>query len=165
MLAEPAKLQRRGRSSRRGQALVEMALVLPFLLAFVGGATDMARAYSAWMTLQAATRNAAEYVATNSVSVAAATNDARRIVCEEAQTTPGFTPGAGGVIDTCTAPTVFVAAYTVSSVAVGATVANPIATTHIRTTLNFSTLLPYPFLPQNTWTMTADSTYSVVRGR
>jgi len=144
---------------------VEMALVVPFLLAFVGGATDMARAYSAWMTLQAATRNAAEYVATNSISVAAATNDARRIVCEETQTVPGFTPGVGGVVDTCTAPTTFVAAYTVSSVAVGATGAHPIATTHIRCTLNFSTLLPYPFLPQGTWTMTADSTYAVIRGR
>jgi Flp pilus assembly protein TadG len=160
-----AKFHRRRGAPKRGQALVEMALVLPFLLAFAGGATDMARAYSAWMTLQAATRNAAEYVATNSVSVAAATNDARRVVCEEMQHVPGFTPGAGGAIDTCTSPTTFVAAYTVSTVAVGATFANPIATTHIRTTLHFHTLLPYPFLPHGTWTMVANSTYAVVRGR
>jgi Flp pilus assembly protein TadG len=160
-----ATFRRRGSTSRRGQALVEMALIVPFLLAFAGGATDMARAYSAYTTLQSATRNAAEYVATNSVSVAAATNDARRIVCEEMQHVPGFTKGAGGVIDTCTSPTTFVAAYTVSSVAVGASPAHPIATTHIRTTLQFHTLLPYPFLPHGTWTMTANSTYAVVRGR
>jgi Flp pilus assembly protein TadG len=160
-----ARFQRRGGTSKRGQALVEMALVVPFLLAFVGGATDMARAYSAWTTLQAATRNAAEYTATNSATVGAATNDARRIVCEETQDVPGFTPGAGGVIDTCTSPTTFVAAYTVSSTQVGATSFNPIATVHIRTRLNFSTLMPYPFLPHGTWTMTANSTYSVVRGR
>ena len=152
-------------ASKRGQALVEMALILPFLLAFAGGATDLARAYSAWNTLQGATRNAAEYVATNSATVGAATNDARRIVCEESQDLPGFTPGAGGVIDTCTSPATFVASYTVSTTQTGATAANPIGTAHIRVTMHFSTLLPYPFLPQGTWTMTANSTYAVIRGR
>jgi Flp pilus assembly protein TadG len=142
-----------------------MALIVPFLLAFAGGATDMARAYAAWNTLQAATRNAAEYVATNSATIGAATNDARRIVCTETQDVPGFTPGAGGAIATCTSPSVFVATYTVSAIQVGATSANPIATVHIRSRLNFSTLMPYPFLPHGTWTMTTDSTYSVIRGR
>jgi Flp pilus assembly protein TadG len=159
------RFHRHTSASKRGQALVEMALILPFLLAFAGGATDLARAYSAWNTLEAATRNAAEYVATNSVSVGAATNDARRIVCEETQDLPGFTPGAGGVIDTCTEPTTFVATYTVSSVQTGASVAHPIGTAHIRCTMHFSTLLPYPFLPQGTWTMTTNSTYAVIRGR
>ena len=159
------RLHHRRSTSKRGQALVEMALIVPFLLAFAGGATDMARAYSAWNTLEGATRNAAEYVATNSATVGAATNDARRIVCEETQDLPGFTPGAGGVIDTCTSPTTFVATYTVSSVQVGASPQHPIGTAHIRCTLNFSTLLPYPFLPHGTWTMTTNSTYAVVRGR
>ena len=104
-------------------------------------------------------------VATTSATVGAATNDARRIVCEETQDLPGFTPGAGGVIDTCTSPTTFVATYTVSSVQVGASAEHPIGTAHIRCTLNFSTLLPYPFLPHGTWTMTTNSTYAVIRGR
>ena len=159
------RLHRRTGASKRGQALVEMALIVPFLLAFAGGATDMARAYAAWTTLESATRNAAEYAAANSTDLADATNDARRIVCEETQDVPGFVPGAGGVIDTCTSPTTFVAVYTVSAVQVGATSQNPIATVHIRCRLNFSTLMPYPFLPENTWTMTTESTYQVIRGR
>ncbi|TMB56325.1 MAG: pilus assembly protein, partial [Chloroflexi bacterium] len=39
------RLHHRRSTSKRGQALVEMALIVPFLLAFAGGATDMARAW------------------------------------------------------------------------------------------------------------------------
>jgi len=143
-----------------------MALVLPFLLAFAGGATDMSRAYAAWVTVQSATRNAAEYAATNSADVTAATNDARSIVCREAQNSPGFVAGTGAnPIDTCTSPSVFVAAFTLSTTQTGASVANPIGTVHIRTRLVFQTLFPYPFLPSGGWTLTSDATYSVVHGR
>jgi len=76
--------------SRRGQSLVEFALILPFLLAFAGAGTDLARAYQAWLTVESATRNAAEYAATSSVDASDAQTDAQRIVCLESHHVPGF---------------------------------------------------------------------------
>jgi Flp pilus assembly protein TadG len=158
----------RARRSSRGQSLVEMALILPFLLAFVGGATDLARAYSAWITLESSVRSAAEYVASDPTvtTQAGALTMATKLVCLESQHTAGFTPGTGPVPDeTCTAPAVTVPSFSVSTTAVGASGANPIGTVHVRATLGFQTLIPYPFLPAGAWTLSADSTYSVVRGR
>jgi len=143
-----------------------MALILPFLLAFAGGATDLARAYQAWLTIESAARNAAEYVATNSADATAAATDARSVVCQEAQVVPGFTPGSGpNPIANCTTPTTTVPSFAISTVQTGATVANPIATVHIRVDLPFTTLFPYPFLPNGGWRLGADATYAVVRGR
>lgn len=156
------KLQRRTRASKRGQSLVEMALILPFLLAFAGGATDFARGYQAWMTLESGVRNAAEYVATNSADATTAATDARRIVCLEATVVPGFTPGTGtSPNETCTAPAVTVPSFSLGMVAAG----DPIGTAHVHATLAFNTLFPYPFLPHGGWTLSADATYSVLRGR
>jgi Flp pilus assembly protein TadG len=159
------RIQARMRTSRRGQSLAEMALILPFLLAFAGGAFDLSRAYAAWLTIESATRNAAEYVATNS-SAAAAASDARSIVCLESSEVPGFAPGAPPNRNAnCTAPVVSVVSFTLSSTQLGATAVNPIGTAHVRTQLVFNTLFPYPLLPEGGWTLSADSTYSVVRGR
>jgi Flp pilus assembly protein TadG len=145
-----------------------MALILPFLLAFAGGATDLARAYQAWLTIESATRNAAEYVATNSADAATALTDAKQHVCVESQNAPGFRKGPGNgvaAIKACTAPATTVPSFTISTVQTGATVANPIATAHVRVTLPFNTLFPYPFVPHGGWILTTDTTYSVVRGR
>ena len=143
-----------------------MALIVPFLLAFAGGATDLARAYQGWLTIQSAARNAAEYVATNSADATAAATDARQVVCQESQTVPGFTPGSGpNAISNCTAPATTVPSFALSTSQTGASVANPIATVHIRVQLPFTTLFPYPFVPSGGWTLAADATYAVVRGR
>ena len=143
-----------------------MALILPFLLAFAGGATDLARAYQAWLTIESAARNAAEYAATNSADSAAALTDAKSVVCTEAQHLPGFTPGnPPNAIKNCTSPVVTVPSFAISTTQTGATTANPIATAHIRVHLNFNTLFPYPFVPHDGWTLKADATYAVVRGR
>jgi len=143
-----------------------MALILPFLLAFAGGATDLARAYQAWLTIESAARNAAEYVATNSADATVAATDARNVVCQESQTAPGFTAGSPpNAIKNCLAPTVTVPSFAISTTQTGATVANPIATAHVRVTLPFNTLFPYPFVPHDGWILTTDTTYSVVRGR
>jgi Flp pilus assembly protein TadG len=153
---------RRSGLSRRGQSLVEMALILPFLLAFAGGATDLARAYQAWLTIDSAVRNAAEYVASNSANATAAAADARRIVCLESTNAPGYTPGTVAPVDeTCTAPAVTVVSFSLVTVAAG----DPMGTAHVRATLVFDTLFPYPFLPNGGWTLSADATYSVLRGR
>ena len=143
-----------------------MALILPFLLAFAGGATDLARAYQAWLTIESAARNAAEYVATNSADATAAATDARHVVCQESQVAPGFTQGSPpNAIQNCVNPVVTVPSFAISTTQVGASGANPIATAHVRVRLPFDTLFPYPFLPQGGWTLTADTTYAVVRGR
>jgi Flp pilus assembly protein TadG len=156
----------RPRNSSRGQSLVELALILPFLLGFAGAATDFARVYQASVNLESSVRNAVEYVATNSADATAAATDARRIVCLESTRSPGFTPGTGAnPNENCTAPAVTVVSFVVSPTALGASGAYPIGTAHVRATLVFNTLLPYPFLPEGGWTLTADATYSVVRGR
>jgi Flp pilus assembly protein TadG len=143
-----------------------MALILPFLLAFAGGATDMARAYQAWLTIESATRNAAEFVATNSADSATALTDARHVVCQESQHAPGFTKGSPpNAIINCTQPAVTVPSFAISTTQTGASTANPIATAHVRVTLQFTTLFPYPFLPHGGWTLNSDSTYAVVRNR
>lgn len=159
---------RRSGLSRRGQSLVEMALILPFLIAFAGGATDMARAYQAWLTIESAARNAAERVATNPLDTTAALAlvDAKEVACQESQDAPGFTPGTGpNAVKNCTSPVTTVPSFAVSTTQTGATAATPIATVHVRVTLPFNTLFPYPFVPQGGWTLTADAHYAVTRNR
>jgi len=150
------------RRSSRGQSLVELALILPFLVAFAGGATDLARAYQASMTLESGVRNAAEYVAGHSATSTAATTDARRVVCLEATVVPGFTAGTGpSPNETCTAPAVTVSGFAVTTVAAG----DQMGSVHVHAALAFNTLFPYPFMPHDGWTLQADSTYSVLRNR
>ncbi|HEX3220214.1 MAG TPA: TadE/TadG family type IV pilus assembly protein [Candidatus Limnocylindria bacterium] len=156
----------RHRRVSRGQSMVEMALILPFLLAFVGGATDFARAFQASITLESSARNAAEYVAGNSADSTAAQADATRVVCLESTGVPGYAPGTGPQPDeTCTNPTVTVTNFSVSTSALGASTRNPIGTVKVTASAPFDTLLPYPFLPDGGWNLTANATYSVVRGR
>ena len=153
------------RTSTRGQSLVELALLLPILLMMAGGATDLARAYQAQLTLESAVRNAAEYVAAPSADQATATTDARRIVCLESRPIPGFAAGpAPAGVEACTAPNVSVSSFAISTTAVGATTRNPIGSARVAGSIGFSTLVPWPFLPSGL-TLSADATYSVVRGR
>ncbi len=160
LLASP-----RGRPSPAGQSLVELALILPLLVGFAGGATDLARAYQAQITLESAVRNAAEYVAANSSDGSAAATDARRVVCLETRDVPGFKAGPGpNGIETCVAPAVAVATFRVSATEPGGTTKNPMGTARIAASLGFQTLVPYPFLPAG-FTLSADSSFTVVRGR
>lgn len=149
--------------SLRGQSLVELALILPFLVAFVGGATDFARAFQASMTLESAVRTAAEQLATNSTDATDAAADAQRIVCLETRNIPGWTQGGGGP-ETCTAPSVSVVSFSVSTASPG-TAANPHGSARVQASVMFDTLFPYPFIPDGAWTLTADESYSVLRNR
>lgn len=143
-----------------------MALILPFLLAFAGGATDLARAYQAWLTIESAARNAAEFIATNSADATVALTDARRVVCQESQQLSGFTPGSPpNPIDNCTSPATTLPSFVISTTQTGASTSNPIVTAHVRVTFPFNTLFPYPFVPHDGWTLTSDATYAVVKGR
>jgi Flp pilus assembly protein TadG len=142
-----------------------MAMLLPLLTAFCGGAIDLARVYQGYLTLQSATRNATEYVATNDADAATAQTDARRIICTETQHVPGFVAGPGGDINTCTAPSVSVVSFTRSTSAPGASTRYPIATVTVQATLSFEMLFHWPILPQGGWSLTATESYAVVQGR
>jgi len=150
-------------ASVKGQALVEMALILPLLLALVGGAVDLARAYQAWLTVESATRNAAEYVATSTTITdsAGALTAAKNVVCTETKGIPGYVASGSS----CTAPSVTVTSFSTSSTDPGASTKNPIATARITVSVQFQTLVPWPLLPRGGLTLSADRSYSIVRGR
>jgi Flp pilus assembly protein TadG len=159
--------------------LVELALILPLLLAISGAAADFATSYQIWLTVESATRNAAEYVATSScvpaaTTCAAAQTDGKRVVCLESQNVPNFTPGPGNNPATCTNPVVTVTWATCNGTSnvvgnvnycPGGSTTNPIRTARVRVTLAYKTLVPWPLLPHGTATLSADEHYSIVAGR
>jgi Flp pilus assembly protein TadG len=57
--------RRSPRASRRGQSVVEFALLLPVILILVLTAVDFGRLYSSWVTLNNSARVAANYAAAN----------------------------------------------------------------------------------------------------
>ncbi len=56
-------LRRRSRNGQRGQSLVELAILMPVLLAMVGGVVEFGLAFSADLTVEAASREAARTAA------------------------------------------------------------------------------------------------------
>ena len=161
--------RRRVRRSR-GQSIAEFALLLPVMLAFLGLTIDFARVFQAWITVTSATRDAAEYAATNGTSSADALTKAKKTICLQSQNIPGFQRSgltSPNDVEQCTRPTVTVVSWSTSvSPLDGASGNNPIATVTIRATVPFSPLFAYPFLTQNgTWTITSDATFSIVQGR
>ncbi len=101
-----------GTASRRGQSLVEFALVLPMLLVLLLGIADFGRVFHAGIVVEAAARNAAEaaaqeYLQLRRDTTALTTADYDRIhavaqatVCEEASRLPDKI-GSGSL---CTMP-------------------------------------------------------------
>jgi Flp pilus assembly protein TadG len=165
-----ARSGHRRRSPRSlGQAVTEFALLLPLLLAFLGLSIDFARVFPAWMTLESATRDAAESAATNATTSDGALTTARRVVCLQAHNLSGFAPSASAPpndIEQCVAPNVSVTAFSLSTTAPGASTRYPIGTATVRVTLPFRTIFGYPIITQNgAWTITTVSSYSVVQGR
>jgi Flp pilus assembly protein TadG len=157
---------RTGRSRRasRGQAMAEFALILPILLGLVGGAVDFARAYEGQMTLQTAARNAAEAAAYNATTDSQAQAAARAVVCAETQRLPGFLPGSGGNVATCTNPTVSVT-WTSDPDAPGANVKYPLVTVTVATSLEFDLTVPWPLLPNGAWTLGTTESIAIMQGR
>jgi Flp pilus assembly protein TadG len=154
----------------RGQSVAEFALLLPVMLAFLGMTIDFARVFQAWITLESATRDAAEYAATNGTSSSDALTKAQMTVCVQSQNIPGFQRSglaSPNDVNQCTNPAVSVVSWSTStSGTVGASSSNPIATVTIRSTVPFSPLFAYPFLTQNgTWTVTSQATFSVAQNR
>jgi len=156
-------------SRGRGQSLVEFAIVLPVMLAFLGLALDFSRVFQAWITLESATRDAAELVATDASTAVEAQQLAQRVVCLQAQNVPGFQPSSSPAptdVERCLAPAVVVVSFDVSSEAPGASTGFPLGTATIESRLLFRPLLIYPFIgPTGTWTVVSRSTFSIIQGR
>jgi Flp pilus assembly protein TadG len=149
----------------RGQSLVEFALILPILLTMVGAAVDIARLYQGWITLEGATRDAAEYAATKETTSSGALTSAKTIICTQTATLPGFASPPGNPTS-CTSPAVSVTSFSLSTTATGASTAYPIATVTVTATLPFRTFFGYPLFTQNgAWTLTSTQTYSIIQGR
>jgi Flp pilus assembly protein TadG len=165
----PASAHRR-RHRGRGQSVAEFALLLPVMLAFLGLTIDFARVFQAWITLESATRDGAEYAATNGTSSSDALTKAQQTVCVQSQNIPGFQRSglaSPNDVNQCTRPTVTVVSWSSSSSGTdGASPNYPIATVTIRSTVPFSPLFAYPFLTNNgTWTVTSQATFSVAQNR
>jgi uncharacterized membrane protein len=152
------------RRNFRGQAMAEFALILPILLALIGGAIDFARVYQASITIQSATRSAAETAATQSADQPTAESQARALVCAASAHLPGFVPGPGGSIPNCVAPAVTVT-FARSITAPGASADYPLGTAQVRSSLDFSLLIPWPMLPGGTWSIGSTQSYSVLQER
>ena len=159
-----SKFLRRTHRSSRGQALAEFALILPILLGLVGAGIDFARAFEGSMTLQTAARNSAEAAAFESTTLAEAQAKARAVVCTETQRLPGFQPGIGGDVATCTSPSVTVT-YSMSATAPGANVKYPLVTVSVATSLDFGLIVPWPLLPNGAWTLGTTQSFSIMQGR
>ena len=65
-----SRVAARGRTARKGQSLVEFALVLPMLLVLLLGIADFGRVFTAGIALEGATRNGAEAAAQEYVQMA-----------------------------------------------------------------------------------------------
>ena len=152
------------RHRSRGQSLVELSLLMPILAAILGGAIDFGRVYQASITLQSATRNAAEAAATDATTQAEAEVIARAVLCSETQDLPGFVPGGGGDIANCTVPAMTVT-FTSSESAPGAVANYPVATATVAASLEFDMLVAWPLLPSGGWTLTPSQSFSIVQNR
>ena len=143
----------RGRRST-GQSLAEFALILPVMLTLLGGAVDFARVYRGWIDLQAATRSAAEYVATTP-NLSSPQTAATTMIC--AQVTGSAS---------CTSVTVTASLSLDYSTGSGASQAHPIGRATVAASMPFQMLFSYPFLTKNgAWTISATESFSVVQNR
>ncbi len=148
----------------RGQAIAEFALLLPMILGLVGAGIDFSRGFAASMTLESAARNAAEAAAFDATTLDEARGIARSVLCTEAQQLPGFVPGSGGDVATCTNPTLSVT-YVRDETAPGANQRYPLVTVTVAATIDFALAVPWPFIPHNTWTLGSTQSFEILQGR
>lgn len=113
------------RLASAGQAVVELALVLPLLLLFLVGIGDWARLYTTGISVEAAAREAAMYGGFSSTywgygNVSGAVSRMETRVCSAASNLPdyaGQTPSGPSTDITCTNPTMVLATgWTLSAI-------------------------------------------------
>jgi Flp pilus assembly protein TadG len=169
----------------RGQSLAEFALVLPVMLAFLGMGVDFARLFFAWIDLESATRDAAQYVASDPnllangsgyYDVNDATNYCSAYPCSSAPTTDAktvldaatgksFTKDSSQV-DCSTTPEVWATiASPDTSAAHGGSNQYPVAKAQVTACFPFRMFVSYPWLKNSTWVVRADRTVTTIVGR
>ena len=126
------------------------------LLLLAGAGLDFSRLYSTWIDLEAATRDAAEYAATNTTTQADALSQAQRIVCAQF-----------GKSSTCTDPAVSATMWPwATDSASGGSNDNPVITVSVTSQTTFRTIVPYPGLTSGgVVTLTSSRKYSIIHGR
>jgi len=126
------------------------------LLLLFGAGLDFSRLYNSWIDLEAATRDAAEYAATNSTTQADALSNAQRIVCAQF-----------GKAATCTDPAVTATMWPLATdSASGGSADNPVVTVSVTSTTTFRTIVPYPGLTRSgIVTLTSTRKYTIIHGR
>jgi len=168
----------RRRRGSRGQSLVEFALLIPVLLLFVGVILDMSRLYQAWVNLESATSDAAQYIASTRDPVTTVfspaqtpstdgtlANNANATRILHAETSQSFTPSTS--LGSCAAPTVTTSmSYSTDQAASGGTAAFPAGTAIVVACEPFRTLFPYPFFTVNgSWTLKSQKQFTTLVGR
>lgn len=164
----------RGRRER-GQSLVEFSIVLPVMLAMVGVIIDAARLYQAWTTLESATRDAAQYLATSDPdptsddhTTAGLDADQKALFIVERATRLTFQrPSVQGVLNGCDQQPKLTTTFSESTaLADGGNAAYPVATAKVMTCVPFRTLFAYPFLTTDgAWILRSEREISVIVGR
>jgi Flp pilus assembly protein TadG len=179
--ATTATARRRGRRlrlrpslDRRGQSLVEFAVVLPVMLAIGGVLIDAARLYQVWTTLESATRDAAQYLATSAKDTSSpdytwAGEDAdskAAYILSVATQYPVARSVSADALASCDVPQVTTTYTQDTSAASGGSVANPLSTATVTVCIPFRTLFAYPFLTTNgAFLLRTERTMSVLMGR
>jgi Flp pilus assembly protein TadG len=178
------QLVRRGHRVR-GQSLAEFALIAPVMLGLLGVGVDFARLFFAWVDLEAATRDAAQYVASDPALLAngsgyydsndttnycatypctsAPSTDAKTVV--DAATGKSFTKSSSQT--DCATPKVWaILSSPDTATASGGSNQYPVASVHVTACFPFRTFVSYPVITTNgTWIVRADRTLSTIVGR
>lgn len=169
----PGPSRRRWR--QRGQSLVEFSIVLPVLLAIAGVVIDASRLYLTWSSLEQATRDAAQYLATSSTDPyspnytwSGSDADAKAEYILEQTTHESFTtsPTSGALTDCATNARVTTVYSTSTAFANGGSTANPLSTAKVMSCFPFRTLFAYPFLTTDgAWVLKAERQITILVGR
>lgn len=150
-------------------------MVLPVLLALVGIVIDASRLYSAWVNLESATRDAAQYLAKSDTDPyasdytwAGADADAKAAYVLEAALNLTFdTSPSSGTLTSCEdAPEVTTTYALDTSWEAGGSVANPLSTAKVLACVPFRTLFQYPFITTDgVWVLRSEREMTVIVGR
>jgi Flp pilus assembly protein TadG len=168
----------RKRLGRAGQSVVEFAILLPVFLLLVGVTIDFARLYQGWTNLEAATRDAAQYLATSETestaddytvpnATADSTNDAKAKFVLDSATGKTFSRSTTATLGSCASPTMTTVTQALdTSAADGGSTAYPVQKAEVLACIPFRTLFAYPLFTINgDWILRSDRTYSVIVGR
>ncbi len=156
--------RRRRRST--GQALAEFTLLLPLMMLLFGAGIDLSRVFYSYVNLQAATRVAAEYVATDplgvdinnpNITATTAPTIAKQMICRQMTGNPN-----------CSNVTVTVTVYSICPPTCptgnGGTTQYPAATVTVSASMQFATVVPWWFMTNNgVFTLGANESYQVLR--